>query len=140
MTPTNVIAIRAGPRKALLGIYRCLDRAGVNHIEVEGPVDVPAALGEDGADAVLVFNTARGEARETLRILRRDWAHVPVVVVVDKTSFDEYYELMCEGAYDYFEVSEGAEVIAEALRWAAHSRVSPPRAACVGQGTYVGIT
>ena len=98
-------------------------------MEVARPVDVPAALAGDGSDAVLVFNAKPGvPAQELLRVLRRGWSDVPVIVVVEKYNFDEYYELMSDGAYDYYAMDEGAEVIAEALRWAAHADTLPPRA------------
>ena len=50
-----------------------------------------------------------------------------MIVVVEESNFDEYYELMSDGAYDYYAMDEGAEVIAEALRWAAHTDAMPPR-------------
>lgn len=128
MQRPKVIAIRAGPQPMASRIYRCLDDDGVDHVEVGRPCDVPAALAGDGADAVLVFNAKPdAPARELLRVLRREWSDVPVIVVAEESSFDEYYELMCDGAYDYYAKDEGAEVIAEALRWAAHKDAIPPR-------------
>ncbi len=46
----------------------------------------------------------------------------PVIVVVDRTDFSQYYELMSRGAYDYFELPEGPDVIAGAVRWAAQTQ------------------
>lgn len=128
MQPPKVIVIRAGPQPIASRIYRCLDDGGIDHVEVATPGDVPAALAGDGADAVLVFNAKPGAlAEELLRVLRQGWSDVPVIVVVEESNFDEYYELMCDGAYDYYALDEGAEVIAEALRWAAHTDAMPPR-------------
>ena len=129
MRRSKVIAIRAGPQPMASRIYRCLDDGGIDHVEVGRPCDVPAALAGDGADAVLVFNAKPGApAQELLRVLRQGWSDVPVIVVVEESDFDEYYELMSDGAYDYYAMDEGPEVIAEALRWAAHTHAVPPRA------------
>lgn len=129
MRRSKIIAIRAEPQPLASRIYRRLDDGGIEYVEVARPVDVPAALAGDGADAVLVFNTKLGvPAQELLCVLRQGWSNVPVIVVVEESNIDEYYELMSDGAYDYYAMDEGAEVIAEALRWAAHADTLPPRA------------
>ena len=44
-----------------------------------------------------------------------------MIVLVEQGEFDDYYELMCQGAYDYFELSSGADPIARAVRGASRA-------------------
>jgi DNA-binding NtrC family response regulator len=114
-------------------IYDVLERDGLERREVDCAEQVPAALSSESGNAVLVYSE-RGQPMATnlLRLLRKNWSEVPVIVLVDRTNFDEFYELMSEGAYDYFETPEGAMVIAEALRWAAYTHALPP---CMPRGS-----
>jgi hypothetical protein len=69
---------------------------------------------------------------EGLRVNRSD---VPLIVLVDRADMDEYYVLFCAGDYVFFEIADGALAIADALRWAAHARVVPPRSFGMGRPT-----
>jgi hypothetical protein len=80
--------------------------------------------------AVLVYN---GPGTDTahcwLEALEPDYSNVPVIVVVNEPNVEEHYELMSQGAYDYFGFSEGTTVIEEAVRWAAQTDAVSARAA-----------
>lgn len=74
---------------------------------------------------VLVYTEQGDELPfQVLTELSNQQRKCPVIVVVDRADFAHYYELMCEGAYDYYELSEGSEVITRAVRWAAQTRGS----------------
>ena len=80
----------------------------------------------DNNSVVVVAYGHRGDeaARRVLKTVAGAHRSVPVIVVVNEGNFDEYYELMCEGAYDYFELRDGAEVIERSVRWAVESRAA----------------
>lgn len=128
MSGTRVVAVTAGASNLIREIVSLLERGGMAHVEVDRPDQVPAELRADGGNAVLIHSAlGKRTANALVETLREKWSDVPVVVLVDSADVDEFYELMCAGAYDYFETGEGAQVIAEALRWAAHTRALPPR-------------
>ena len=84
------------------------------------------ALLDDNSGAIIVAYGPRGDdtARRVLKTVAGAQRKIPVVVVVNEGNFDEYYELMCEGAYDYFELRDGADVIERSVRWAVESRAA----------------
>jgi DNA-binding NtrC family response regulator len=98
---------------------------GFQIVEVAAASELPALLPEKTPAAILVYNPSRtSEARHVLRIVGDTGWRTPVIVVVDQGEFEQYYELMCEGAYDYFELADGPEVIERAVRGASHSRAA----------------
>jgi hypothetical protein len=110
-----------------------LGEKGLHHRNAASTEDLIAMLRE-GAKldrlAVLVYN---GPGTDTahcwLEALEPDYSNVPVIVVVNEPNVEEHYELMSQGAYDYFGFSEGTTVIEEAVRWAAQTDAVSARAA-----------
>lgn len=110
-----------------------LQSQGFRHLMAHRPADLPKLLTQVPARhevAILVYNGPGCDtAIESLRALEDDYPEIPVIVVVNQGIFDEYYELMSSGAYDYFGVVEGMAVIASAVRWATRTDAIPARAA-----------
>ena len=96
----------------LSGLLSSLKSHGFHLVQTAIAEDLPALLEENPSVAILVYDS-RGEdtARQVLRVLPEGRRKTPVIVVVDQGYFEQYYELMCEGAYDYFELASGSEVI-----------------------------
>ena len=128
MARMRVVAVTRGPSELIREIASLLKHEDLDFVEVDRADQVPAVLRADNGNAVLI-DSAPGKRTASMLIeaLRVNRSDVPVIVLVEKADMDEFYELMCAGAYDYFEIAEGAEVIAQALRWAAHRRAVPPR-------------
>ncbi|HUG82614.1 MAG TPA: hypothetical protein VML01_13175 [Bryobacterales bacterium] len=128
MAETRVVAVTQGPSGLIREVASLLQRQGLDYVEVDSADQVPAGLRADNANAVLIYSApGKRTARALIEALRANRGDVPVIVLVDRADMDEFHELMCAGAYDYFEIGEGAHVVAEALRWAAHANAVPPR-------------
>lgn len=95
-------------------------RLGLELSAAEDPDDLSALMDRRRRTAVVIY---RGQdPRLTQKILDRlsdGNRRPPVVVLVDESDFSDYYELMGAGASDYYSLSEGAAVIARAVRQAA---------------------
>jgi DNA-binding NtrC family response regulator len=78
----------------------------------------------DKATVVVYCQQDCDRAAYVLQYLSSRRRMTPVIVVVDQAEFSQYYDLMCAGAYDYYELPEGVDVIASAVRWAARTRAA----------------
>jgi DNA-binding NtrC family response regulator len=112
---------------ALIGDLR---GQGFQVTKIRGTADLAGLLKEDPQVTVLTYDQqGKRAAEEALRAVGRTGKKAPVVVLVEHGSFEDYYDLMCEGAYDYFEVEDNPEVIERAVRWAAGTRAGRAAAA-----------
>ena len=102
----------------LPGLVPALEARGFRLLQVPTVESLNAVLRSGSAASIVVYEP-RGEgiARQVLRTVAEAQQRVPVVVVSSEGNFDEYYELMCEGAYDYFDVRDGPEVVERSVRW-----------------------
>ncbi|MBI3664641.1 MAG: hypothetical protein HY236_00180 [Acidobacteria bacterium] len=121
----SVIFVGNNLETSVSSLLAHLRSEGFHLIETASPEDLPALLEENPSVAIVAYD-ARGEdtARQVLRALPERRKKTPVIVVVDQGAFEQYYELMCEGAYDYFELTSGVEVIERAVRWAVGTRTA----------------
>lgn len=94
---------------------------------------LPPVLRDECRSTLLVYNPPQGDqARQVLKVVADAGRRNPVIVLVDGGEFEEYYELMSQGAYDYFELSNGPEVIERSIRCAG-ARFSVVRASDSGR-------
>jgi len=63
-------------------------------------------------------------SREVLDALEAGLRGSPVVVLVERSEFGDYYDVMGRGAFCYYEQSENPRRIAEAVEWAANNRAA----------------
>lgn len=118
-----ILTVGMDEHALLTPLVSALESQGLQLISVRAPGELPRVLGQHARAAVLVYCGQAGEiGNQVLNQVSRAHRNAPVIVIVDRADFGHYYELMCEGAYDYYELSEGAEVIARAVRWAARTR------------------
>lgn len=98
-----------------------LTTQGFHLVEASGPEGLAAALEDAPGATVVVYNRPEeNTARRALRVVTRLRRKVPVIILVERSDFSEYYELMCEGAFDYFDVTEDPRWIERAVQSAAH--------------------
>jgi DNA-binding NtrC family response regulator len=80
-----------------------LQDRGWDIVNLSTPEELLPTLDKFEEGIVLVFGRrGDGLSNRTLRALH-DRSH-PVVVIADQCDFQEYYDLMCQGAYDYFDL------------------------------------
>ena len=101
------------PHPKLSAVIETMESQGYEWTRATRVNDLLRHLNGAPKTAVVVYNR-RGDdtAEQVLAELRTRKRKNPVIVVVDRGDFSHYYELMCRGAYDYFELPEGPEVIA----------------------------
>lgn len=111
-------------------LIRDLRGQGFEVTKIRGTADLAGLLKEDPQVTVLTYDPqGKRAAEDALRAVGRTGKKAPVVALVEHGSFEDYYDLMCEGAYDYFEIEDNPEVIERAVRWAAGTRASRAAAA-----------
>ena len=118
--PKTVIVVANDLANGLSGLFSILEDQGFRLRRAGTTEELPALL-RDSPESVVVAYETPGEdtAHQVLLALAEAEHKTPVVVVARSGDFDEYYELMCEGAYDYFDLRDGADVIGRSVRWAA---------------------
>ena len=121
----SVIVVGQNLETGLSTLLSSLRSHGFYLVQTPSAENLPALLEENSGVTILVYDS-RGEdtARQVLRVLPEGRKKTPVIVVVDQGAFEQYYELMCEGVYDYFELASGPEVIERSVRWAAGTRAA----------------
>jgi DNA-binding NtrC family response regulator len=108
---------------ALIGDLR---GQGFQVTRVRGTADLAGLLEENPQATVLTYEPqGKRAAEEALRAVGRAGKKAPVVALVEHGSFEDYYDLMCEGAYDYFESPHNLDAIERTVERAA--------GACAGQ-------
>ena len=134
-TDAAVITVGQETETYLAPLLGRLVDSGLRHCTAGSPADLPALLdgmAKDSRRAILVYSgPGSGVAEQVLEGLAASHPDAPVIVVVNQCNVDEYYELMSQGAYDYFALMEGSGVIETAIRWAAHTHAVPARTAAL---------
>lgn len=116
----NVIVIGEEIEAALPALLPSLETHGLRVMKAQGLGDLRVLLPEGEAATIVAYEPAGSNAvRRILSAVSKMEQRIPVVVVAERGSFDEYYELMSEGAYDYFDLREGAGPIERSVEWAA---------------------
>ena len=111
------------PHPKLSAVVRTMESQGYEWTPGTGADDLPGHLHSSPPTAIVVYNRPGDDtAEQVLARMETRRSKNPVIVVVDRGDFSDYYELMSRGAYDYFELPEGPEVIAGAVRWAAQTQ------------------
>ena len=107
----SVITMGVDPRSRLLGALR---GHGYQVVELPTFEELFTALNRYPEAVILVHDPAGPSTiRELLQTTN------PVIVLVDRSDFDEYYEWMCAGAFDYFELDNDPQWIEHSVRCAA---------------------
>ncbi len=125
LSTQNIIVVATEFEAHLQSLVRALRAHGFHLLETTSAEAARALIERTGDVAVVVYDAAGANtAHRVLQSITDVDRKIPVIVVVERGSFEEYYELMCEGAYDYFEVANGAEEIERSVRWAAGTRAA----------------
>ena len=118
----NIIAIGMDTIARQPSLLSALEASGFDLVEVTAPEHVFAAVEEIADPVIVVYNDPQqNTARRVLEVLASHRRKVPVIVIVDRSDFQEYYELMCEGAFDYFDLAGDPGWIENSLRAATQA-------------------
>lgn len=110
----SVITIGVDPRNRLAGLHAALRSHGYQVVELSTLEGLFPALNRYSEAVILVYDPAGQSAiRQLLHTAG------PVIVLVDRSDFDEYYEWMCAGAFDYFELDSDPRWIEHSVRCAS---------------------
>lgn len=121
----RIIVVGDGLGAGLPSLLATLRVHGLDVVEAPKAADLPAVLEQNRGAVVLVYDPRReGTAHEVLRAVQGMGEKPRVIVVVERGTFEDYYELMCEGAYDYFELTNHPEEIERSIRWAAKAQAA----------------
>lgn len=110
---SSVITVGVDPGNRLSGLLAALRGHGYQVVELPTLEGLFPALKHPEA-VILAYGPAGQSAiRELLHRAR------PVIVLVDRCDFDEYYQWMCAGAFDYFELDSDPQWIEHSVRCAS---------------------
>ena len=116
--PVMTVGIDVGAR--LPQLVAELARHSFHLVTIPADEDLLAALEAAAATLIMVYHRPEEDtARRVLGVLARAGRKIPVIVLVDQSDFAEYYEFMCEGAFDYFDLTEDPRWIERAVEAAA---------------------
>jgi DNA-binding NtrC family response regulator len=110
----RVIAVGLGQGSHLSGLLATLRCHGYEVVEFPTFEELFPVLNRSPEAVILAYDAA-GES--TIRELLQTTS--PVIVLVDRSDFDEYYEWMCAGAFDYFELDSDPHWIEHSVRCAS---------------------
>jgi DNA-binding NtrC family response regulator len=118
---TTVITVGADPHQRLSNLLATLKASGFRLVETASPEDLSPPLDRFPDPVIVVYNPPKQDtARRVLQAVSGHNRRVPVIVIVDQSDLDEYYQLMCEGAFDYFELSGDPRWVERSVRCATH--------------------
>ena len=93
-----------------------LSELGFPTESIEEPEALPATLARHRRATIVVYSKHRfNGAHHTLVELANLYRGTPVVVLVDRIAFSEYYELTRDGAMFYKQLAEGLDDIAQTV-------------------------
>jgi DNA-binding response OmpR family regulator len=120
MTRSNrVITVGVDPLNRLSGLLAALRGHGYQVVELPTCEGLSPALCQYPDAVILVYAPA---GRFTIHQLFQ--TANPVIVLVDRSDFDEYLELMSAGAFDYFELNSDPQWIEHSVRCASARAVA----------------
>lgn len=126
----RIVVIGNGHEAGLPNLLATLRMHGFDVVEALKAEELPAVLEPNPGAVVLAYDPRRaGTAHDVLRVVQGIDRKPPVIVVVERGTFEDYYELMCEGAYDYFELTNHPEEIERSIRWAVKAEIANAKAA-----------
>ena len=116
----SVIVVGREADAGLTALLSTLQLHGFQLVKAPSAEDVRDLVEKNPGVAVIAYD-APGEntAQRVLRIVADAPRKTPVIVLVNQGEFEQYYELMCAGAYDYFELANDPQVIERSVIWAA---------------------
>ena len=118
----RIISVGLEPSGPLLNLLQLLGAQGYELVESPPTEKLPLTLNRLGPAVVIVYNAwGKSTARLVLNLLAEGRKKYPVIVLVDRSDLNQYYQLMSEGAFDYFELSDP--------RWVEHAVQSAETAA-----------
>ena len=116
--PVLAVGIDVGTR--LPQLVSELARNGFHLVTVPADEDLLTVLDEVAPTIIVVYHCPEDDsAHHVLSLLARVARRIPVIVLVDRSDFVEYYEFMCQGAFDYFDLTEDPRWIERAVEAAA---------------------
>ena len=110
----TVITLGVDPGNRLSGLLAALRGHGYQLVELPTFEGLFPALKRHPEAVILVYDPAGQSAIHQLLQTAS-----PVIVLVDRSDFDQYYELMCAGAFDYFELDTDLQWIEHSVRCAS---------------------
>jgi DNA-binding NtrC family response regulator len=110
----RVITVGRDPGNRLSGLLATLRGHGYQVVEFPTFEGLFPALNRYPEAVILAYDPA---GQSTIRELLPTTS--PVIVLVDRSDFDEYYEWMCAGAFDYFELDSDPQWIEHSVRCAS---------------------
>jgi DNA-binding NtrC family response regulator len=121
----TVITLGLEPTERLPAILAHLQNRGFDIVNLSTPGELLPTLDRVDDGIVVVFSR-RGQnlAGQILRALHD--RPTPVVVIADQCDFHEYYDLMCQGAYDYFDLVTDPRWIERSIVTAARQKEPCP--------------
>ncbi len=110
----SVITVGVDPASRVSGLLAALRGRGYQVVELSTPEGLRPALDRYPEAVILVYDPAgQSTTRQLLQTAR------PVIILVDRPDFDEYYEWMCAGAFDYFGLDNDPRWVEHSVRCAA---------------------
>ena len=95
-----------------------LRRHGLGFIICKNPDQLPQTLSRTPRAVVVVLDDPSASlADATLTALQSVCRPIPVVVLIEKSAFGHYYDLMGRGVRHYYAASESPEQIARAVQY-----------------------
>ena len=121
----SIIVVGPDAETSVPNLISGLTAHGLDVVQARTADELRALLREDAGATIIAYNSPGAKtAWCVLKAVADAQRRVPVVVVVKEGNFEQYYDLMSEGAYDYFDLRDGLEVIERSVRWAAGSRAT----------------
>ena len=121
----DVIIVGLSETPASRELRASLEAMGSRISEVLGPEGIPGLLRDIRKATIVVYSPqSDAAAHRTLAAVAASHRGTPVIVLVDRSEFGEYYELMSAGVVQYYELSERPEIIARGVDRAARTRAA----------------
>ena len=116
--------IWAGPKegRAYRALRAAIRRRGLHILAARAAEHLQDLVAHNAGSVIVACDL--GSKRWSLAAfaaLRRAGRRTLLFVIVERSDFGNYYDLMKEGAQCYYELSEGPERISRAVRWLATS-------------------
>lgn len=125
MDSCDVILVGLPRTSASFALRKSLEGMGSRISEVGGPEEIPSLLRDIRRATIVVYSPQRdAAAHRTLAAVASAHRGTPVIVLVDRSEFGEYFELMASGVVQYYELSERPELIARGVERAARTRAA----------------